>query len=70
MCIIKTSDEIILMNNGHISQKGTPQEIYFQPKDEFVLTSTARLCLVIQCLRLMITTHAVIKSTRLEIKHT
>ena len=30
------SDEIILMNKGKIAQKGTPQEIYYRPKSEFV----------------------------------
>ena len=30
------SDEIILMNKGKIAQKGTPQEIYYSPKSEFV----------------------------------
>ena len=30
------SDEIILMKNGKIAQKGTPQEIYYSPKSEFV----------------------------------
>ncbi len=30
------SDEIILMNNGKIAQKGTPQEIYYRPNSEFV----------------------------------
>ncbi|MBQ0052424.1 MAG: ABC transporter ATP-binding protein [Treponema sp.] len=30
------SDEIILMNKGKIAQKGTPQEIYYKPKSEFV----------------------------------
>ena len=30
------SDEIILMKNGRIAQKGTPQEIYYSPKSEFV----------------------------------
>ncbi len=30
------SDEIILMHKGKIAQKGTPQEIYFRPKSEFV----------------------------------
>lgn len=30
------SDEIILMNKGKIAQKGTPQDIYYQPNSEFV----------------------------------
>lgn len=30
------SDQIILMNKGEIAQIGTPQEIYFSPKSEFV----------------------------------
>lgn len=30
------SDQIILMNKGKIAQIGTPQEIYFSPKNEFV----------------------------------
>lgn len=30
------SDEIILMNKGQIAQKGTPQEIYYKPRNEFV----------------------------------
>lgn len=30
------SDEIVLMNNGKIAQKGTPQEIYYKPNSEFV----------------------------------
>ena len=30
------SDQIIIMNKGKIAQMGTPREIYYQPKDEFV----------------------------------
>lgn len=30
------SDEIILMNKGKIAQKGTPQDIYYKPENEFV----------------------------------
>jgi iron(III) transport system ATP-binding protein len=30
------SDKIIIMNRGHIAQMGTPREIYYQPKNEFV----------------------------------
>jgi iron(III) transport system ATP-binding protein len=30
------SDKIIIMNKGKIAQMGTPQEIYYQPKSEFV----------------------------------
>jgi iron(III) transport system ATP-binding protein len=30
------SDQIIIMNKGRIAQMGTPQEIYYQPKSEFV----------------------------------
>ncbi|MCR5290265.1 MAG: ABC transporter ATP-binding protein [Treponema sp.] len=30
------SDQIIIMNKGHIAQMGTPREIYYQPKSEFV----------------------------------
>src|SRR5574344_2878128 len=30
------SDKIIIMNKGKIAQLGTPQEIYYQPKSEFV----------------------------------
>lgn len=30
------SDKIIIMNKGRIAQMGTPQEIYYQPKNEFV----------------------------------
>lgn len=30
------SDQIIIMNKGKIAQMGTPREIYYQPKNEFV----------------------------------
>lgn len=30
------SDQIIIMNRGVVAQIGTPQEIYYHPKDEFV----------------------------------
>ena len=30
------SDKIIIMNKGKIAQMGTPEEIYYQPNDEFV----------------------------------
>ena len=30
------SDEIIIMNNGHVEQKATPEEIYKNPKTDFV----------------------------------
>src|SRR5574344_1931394 len=30
------SDQIIIMNKGRIAQIGTPTEIYYQPKNEFV----------------------------------
>ena len=30
------SDKIIIMNKGKIAQVGTPREIYYQPKNEFV----------------------------------
>ena len=30
------SDKIIIMNKGKIAQMGTPREIYYQPKNEFV----------------------------------
>ena len=30
------SDQIIVMKNGVVEQMGTPQEIYYQPKNEFV----------------------------------
>lgn len=30
------SDEVIVMNKGVVAQIGTPQEIYYHPKDEFV----------------------------------
>ncbi|WP_249030293.1 ABC transporter ATP-binding protein [Tannockella kyphosi] len=30
------SDQVIVMNKGVIAQKGTPREIYLQPKDKFV----------------------------------
>jgi putative spermidine/putrescine transport system ATP-binding protein len=30
------SDRICLMNNGHIEQVGTPQELYFRPRNVFV----------------------------------
>ena len=30
------SDDIIIMNNGHVEQKGSPEEIYKNPKTDFV----------------------------------
>ena len=30
------ADRIVVMNDGHIEQVGTPQEIYLQPQTEFV----------------------------------
>lgn len=30
------SDKIVLMNNGKIMQEGTPQELYYKPKNTFV----------------------------------
>ena len=30
------SDQIIIMNKGKIAQMGTPREVYYQPKNEFV----------------------------------
>lgn len=30
------SDKIIIMNKGHIAQIGTPHEVYYKPKNEFV----------------------------------
>ncbi len=30
------ADQIVVMNKGVIAQMGTPREIYFEPKDEFV----------------------------------
>jgi len=30
------SDQIIVMSNGHVEQMGTPSEIYFNPKNEFI----------------------------------
>ena len=30
------SDNIVIMNDGHIEQVGNPEEVYFQPKNEFV----------------------------------
>ena len=30
------SDQLIIMNKGKIAQMGTPREIYYQPKNEFV----------------------------------
>ena len=30
------SDKIIIMNKGFVAQRGTPQEIYYHPVDEFV----------------------------------
>ena len=30
------SDNIIIMNKGVVAQMGTPQEVYYQPADEFV----------------------------------
>src|SRR5574344_3043246 len=30
------SDQIIIMNKGRIAQMGTPREVYYQPKNEFV----------------------------------
>ena len=29
------SDRIIVMNDGSISQQGSPEEIYYQPKNKF-----------------------------------
>lgn len=32
------SDRIAVFNNGHIEQVGTPREVYYNPKSEFVTT--------------------------------
>ncbi|WP_414469795.1 ABC transporter ATP-binding protein [Methanobacterium sp. ACI-7] len=32
----KLADEMVILNNGQISQKGTPEEIFAKPKDKFV----------------------------------
>ena len=33
---LAVSDQIIVMNDGHIAQRGTPQEMYERPQSEFV----------------------------------
>lgn len=32
----KLADEMVILNNGYISQMGTPEDIFKKPKDEFV----------------------------------
>lgn len=32
----KLADEMVILNNGHISQIGSPEDIFKRPKDEFV----------------------------------
>ena len=49
---VEVSDEIILMDNGQISQAGTPDELYRTPANEFAATFVGRSMRLEDCRKL------------------